>query len=739
MKDNRNGTLAALLLMLVAAAIYLGPLWREGSSLALGDGYDGVKNQFTFLYHIQHGESLTHFSGSNAPYGDHVVFTDNQPLFSMPLRAAAAVLPETLRQDTGFWLRLFKLLLLLDLLLGALLASALLRRLGVHWAAAGVGAVFILLASPQIARLSGHYSLAYTFPYLLTLLLLVRCWERPSAARLVTAGAVILAAGLLHLYHLAIAGLLTGAFWLLALAYGRVGWKRAALFMGGQVVLPCLLLLLFIRSGSEGAAMRPSHPWGLDSYNARWEGLLLPVGLPAGDALNSVVGIRKLNAETLLYLGFPTALAVIAAVLTALYWAARRRWRQLARPFGDLGLANALVYTALACIVFAMGFPLALLPDNSGDYIGLLAQFRSLARFVFPAYYILAMLTMAALWRWSAGQAGRQALAAALMLVWAWEIHSGFGRNDRLRTYPVPQFEWVDKLDLSQWDALLALPYFAIGSENYGVDSKGDSQLLASWLSMRTGLPMVNYSLSRTRFDQNWAQLGRFAFFRAEPDDSLLAKRRFLVIHDKSCLELSPKEKALLRAASLLHEDEKTAAYSLTGGEIIKAERARRDALRASADSVAALPQEKIERRSFENQNAGEGCRSRRAWLTKMPATLYEGRLPESRAFRLSCWVKLYQPGEQALRVEFESENGLKLPGELTPYIDRMDGHWARLSFPLDSSLHGAAFKLWLRSSDANTSTYAIDELLLAPDGSLHVERRPDGLWIDNEAFAPKD
>ena len=47
-------------------------------------GGDGTKNLYTFLYHILY-EKGTWFHGMNYPYGEHLVFTDAQPLFSIPL------------------------------------------------------------------------------------------------------------------------------------------------------------------------------------------------------------------------------------------------------------------------------------------------------------------------------------------------------------------------------------------------------------------------------------------------------------------------------------------------------------------------------------------------------------------------------------------------------------------------------------------------------------------------------
>ncbi len=702
----------AVLLVLVGVLVWMGPLWQGLTSHAWGDHYDGVKNQFTFLYHIVYGTSPTHFSGSNAPFGDHIVFTDNQPLFAMPLWA----LNQILNLDWPFWLAVFKLLLLVDLVVGAALLQWMLVRLGVAAVPAAVGAAFVVLGSPQLVRLAYHYSLAYTWPSLLTLVLLVRANERRDWRQLTGIGAVLLLAGLLHLYHLAIAGLLVGGFWLVGWLQGQMSWRELLRAVLPSVVLPAVLLLLFVKSGSTGAEFRPPHPWGLDSYNARWEGLLLPVKLPTGDALHQLVGIRPLNAETLLYLGFPTVLVLVGGLLGGLFLLVRRRWSVLGRPFGwDRPLENRLLWTALLCIVFAMGFPLALLPENSGDYVGLLAQFRSLARFAFPAYYILTALTLVLLWRWAARGPRFAGLAVLLLAVWGWEIHVQFGPKVQLRSQPVPRFAWLERIQPADYDAILVLPYFAIGSENYGLDSRGRTQELAAWLSLETGLPMVNFSLSRTRFDQSWTQLGRFAFDRVEAHDSFQARQRYLVVWERGSPLLRPKEKAMPACGELLHQDSALAVYRVLGRAILAAERERLAALSGrheSDSSSAGLP---LVDRRFEDESPQAAYRSRGGHWAPMPQLFYEGRLAEPVDYEFWAWLRLYEPGAQPLYLVFEAEDGSRIGHELVEYIDRVDGPWARIRVPLPARLHGISFRLGLRSSAGYRRFYATDDWLLAP------------------------
>lgn len=51
-------------------------------SVLLSTTGDAGKNYFTYLYHSLYGNGM-HFDGMNYPYGEHIIFTDGQPLLSV--------------------------------------------------------------------------------------------------------------------------------------------------------------------------------------------------------------------------------------------------------------------------------------------------------------------------------------------------------------------------------------------------------------------------------------------------------------------------------------------------------------------------------------------------------------------------------------------------------------------------------------------------------------------------------
>src|ERR1041384_1921736 len=83
--------LAAILAILdyMYPGIFTRP-WRLLPTL----GGDGIKNEFTYLYQVLYGKGYW-FEGMNYPFGEHIVYTDGQPLLSITLAWLRPLVPMT--------------------------------------------------------------------------------------------------------------------------------------------------------------------------------------------------------------------------------------------------------------------------------------------------------------------------------------------------------------------------------------------------------------------------------------------------------------------------------------------------------------------------------------------------------------------------------------------------------------------------------------------------------------------
>jgi hypothetical protein len=204
-------------LLLGAMALLFGELFWHPNHLLFATGGDGLKNYFTAAWAVGYDEGLR-FTGMNYPYGEHITYTDAQPLLVGLLRVL---------QSLGISLDGRVPGVLNALMLFSLLPAAwCLRRIGRHYGLpqgmAIAVALLVVLLSPQIHRWQGHYALGYTcfVPMLWWGVLRLRVSGRPG---LWTLALLLLVAGfgLVHLYYLMIgafalwtyagAGMLLGA------------------------------------------------------------------------------------------------------------------------------------------------------------------------------------------------------------------------------------------------------------------------------------------------------------------------------------------------------------------------------------------------------------------------------------------------------------------------------------------------------------------------------------------------
>src|SRR6187431_404614 len=120
------------------------------------DGGDGLKNYYTLDYYVKHDQGW-HFTGMNYPYGENIIYTDNQPILAMLL----GWLDRNVVDMDHHVIGTLNMLLLLSVYFAVLVCYLLLRRWSVGWWWALATSMCIVFMSPQLLRFHGHYGLGY--------------------------------------------------------------------------------------------------------------------------------------------------------------------------------------------------------------------------------------------------------------------------------------------------------------------------------------------------------------------------------------------------------------------------------------------------------------------------------------------------------------------------------------------------------------------------------------------------
>lgn len=395
-------TFRGLLVTLLLAAVVL--WWLHGNWLAhpneimLSGSPDGFKNYLTSAWHVRYDSHYTHYSGMSYPYGEHVLFTDNQPFLSAAIqwwnRHIGAVSDETVGIVNVFQV--------LSMLFGCGILYVLLRKLHLSvWYATFVCLGMIFL-SPQQGRFEMHFGLSHTWIFPMLLLLLCRYEERHSRRyQSLFIGILVWVAAQFHFYYLGLAALFLGLYtlyhWVVNPTWRNI-WTRT-MHLAVMVALPYILLNIWVQ-WSDFSVDRPANPYGFTTYRGMWEGVFLPYeNFKLYHWIDrNIVPIRRVNSEAMAYAGLPCLIFTV--------WALYRRfrifdseWSQAAHHRVHKHYLGGIFTAALLLLLFACGFPFAIRGmEWMVDFMGPLRQFRGLGRFTWAYFYVCNIVLFYVLW-----------------------------------------------------------------------------------------------------------------------------------------------------------------------------------------------------------------------------------------------------------------------------------------------------------------------------------------------------
>lgn len=537
---KRGHTFWGLILTLILAAVLL---WQKNgewlphpNQVMLLDSPDGFKNYMTTAWHVAHDSSYVHYEGMNYPFGEHVLFTDNQPIFSAAMQWWNRHVSDIHEKTTG----LINIFQVLSMLLGAGVIYLLLRKLHLPVWYATIAGLGILFLSPQNIRFDVHFGLSHTWIFPLLLLLLCRYEERSSRRyQSLLIGILLFVAGQLHFYHFGVSALFLGlytAYQILADFRWAVVVKRVYHLLV-MVVVPFALLNVWVH-WSDFCADRPANPFGFTTYIGYWEGVFLPYeNFPMYQWIDrNIIKIRRLDGESQVYAG----LVAFAFTLWVLF---RRRFRMFDKEWDEQAYhrvhkryLNGIFAAGFALLIIGCGFPFAIPGmEWTVDYLGPFKQFRGLGRFIWSFYYVINLLAFYVLWNKSSHypitQTWRQelndlmlkfrhrdfknlplahvkkwAIALVPLCVLCWEAwffqHSRplqLSPNPALKsTVNTPTDNWLDKVDFSKYQALMPLPYYHVGSENIWLDIYYPLFKKTQETAFQTGVPDMGVFMSRS-------------------------------------------------------------------------------------------------------------------------------------------------------------------------------------------------------------------------------------------------
>ncbi len=734
-------------------------------------GYGDAFNAYNLVtYHAKYDETYTVFEGMGYPYGEHVTIASAIPLVSNGLKFLKSVGLDL----TDYAIPILHYSMLFSYLICALFLYLIFSRLALPPWFSLICAIALTFMSPQTERLFGHYGLAHLYAIPATIYFLMRFDERPNWWTSIGLFLTVLLTSLIQFYFFAITAFMIGFFYFFSFMkkarpsgneagkwmFPKAEFIKYAVHFSFQVLLPYALFLIWL--AQYDVPNRPDKPYGFLLFVSHWEGLFLSLRMPYYEWINeNIIEIRRVNFEGKAYVGI-VAFGVFLSML--FHWASHLFKRSFFQKmtvltskkagkvaeselimmlgleklvYDDADFLRRLFAMSFVLFVFSFGFPF-ILPGLEGllDYSGPLKQFRSVGRFNWIFYFVINIIIFTYLYRKFRHKKIWLLLPLALLVYEAWQYNHA--RKYSMDT--VPEFHigktFQDKtgFDFEQYQAILPIPYFHVGTDNFNAKVHGRIQQKSLSLSMETGLPLLASMGNRSSVSR------AYNLFQTttEPYDipSILSDfkndKPLLVMIDTSHLEKYPDVGVGMK---LLKTVDAMRYYELPLSGFQTRINAKKQAIqqRLLADSTlfninGFLSTDSLENfvyQSFDDQDqstAYQGKGGLNLNISK-PQTIFKGEIPNTKKgdnIQLSFWahdLRKFPVANTFLQVKLTDPETGALLWQSRPQIRYLlsvmanDG-WALVEFPFELAEAGI-LEVSLQNVAMEEQIFLVDELLI--------------------------
>ena len=770
--SRRTATFWGAVVVLVLCSVFLlmkHQTWVfQANAVQLGTGSDGVKNYMTTSWHVWHDKSAVHYDGMNYPFGEHVLFTDNQPVFSSLLQWWSRNVSPLEGRVTG----LLNISLLFSIAFGSMVMFFLARKLHMPvWYAAliSLGLAFL---SPQFNRLDGHFGLSHIF--VLPLLLYLLCvYEERSSRRYqsLLIGMLVWFSAQLHFYFFGVAALFLSLYTVIQILSDfnkRTFWRRISHWVI-MVLLPFTLLNGWIH-WSDYASDRPSVPYGFLVYIGQWEGVFLPYkSWPLYQFIDqNLVSIRPVTGESEAYAGMVVTLFTLWLIISR-FKMFGKNWDEMAYHRVHKRYLRGIFLSALGLLLFACGFPFAI-PGMEWmvNYMGPLRQFRGLGRFTWVYFYVVNLIAFYSVWNWSKrfeGIKGNKmrwlkyavpALALSILAVEAVtlqvnrkiEVAPSLENKKILAAQPE---HWLNKFDFSSYQALLPLPYYHMGSENIWLEFELDHFKKVQSTALHTGIPDMGVNMSRTPAHQTVESI-QFVLEPCElptmlnelPDNRPVAA----LVEPKYREEVMKQYPHLISKAPLEYQDDQLLVYRVEPDSVRAYVREHRQNLISGMENTSLFKVGKWlstrEKEDFfyasfnEHKDASRIFQGGGAMSGNMRDTmvLMEQYLPSGYHY-VSGWIYADQDlgMNHMIKIQQEDPNTgeqRELKQESLSYFLRtIVNGWGLFDMPFYVPEGGSNVKIYLHRENTDQE-FSVDEILVKPADITLYRNGPDWFVMNN-------
>jgi hypothetical protein len=763
-KVKKSGWLIFFCLLAVGLTAYRWREWLYLPSHYVVEPYgDGIKSYLVPLYHIKFDSSYNHFEGMNYPFGEHIVAADGMATLSFPLKW----LFNNGVDLTAFWPKIVHFSLLLSFIIGIFFLYRISLLLGLPAFLSGFVAISIAFLSPQLLRMEAHIGLAH----LAFIPALIYYWlsysKYPFFRSIYPIIFLTIIAGGIHFYYVAfiLAFSLFFAFTWYLFPVKKPPFPIFITHLSGAVLIPMILLFFWVNAGNQPTDRCP-QPWGFFHFNATPGGLFFSPDIPFWRWVDLKIfplhwenfsDIERYHYMGLGFLFFMTLVAVVMLLPG-----------QRVKFFGlfsnkDFGILALLIASFLSLFV-ALGLPFTIKGlEDFLSFSGPFRQFRSVGRFAWVFFYGLHLILAISVYRFFKGKKSAILIWGIYFSLLFMDI-SHYHRRLNFGLDLIPELEaernqrFLTGIHADKFQAILTIPYYHVGSDQFWMEPEGFILQKSLLLSSKMGLPTNSAMLTRTSRLQTYHQMQwvnetyRYPMVLGQLND----RKPFLLMVDKWMLEKESGKRFehLLRFATLLHDEERLALYSLPFNAFNQLLKAKNKEVSRLAAAVASHPKGTYD--SKENaffitahwnhlkntrfRYAGEGALKINL---NSPRIVFKGVMPKEGIpgnWTLSVWLYLNENKRSTSRftITERSKTGQKYETVAAAHahfkVFDTNG-WALAEIPWVLHESGSQIFIKVNNPDIPKEHLFLDELLLKPEKAVLVKKDWQFVWMNNRRY----
>jgi hypothetical protein len=731
MEDFRKGILLTLVLSTAVLFLFFGPLLKDPNSVYFAPSGDGLKSYAASVYHLKNDSSLFRSGIQNYPYGEMAFFADCHPMITNPIR----ILSKIGIDFTEYIVGIINLFMLLSIVLAAIFLYLIFTELKVSWWFAAIASVGIAILSPQIGRLGGHFSLSHLMWLPMLIWLLMKFDQKKSYGLSAIIGFVTFFAAGMHMYFFALFGFLFLFYWSFSLYSKQINIRNYqwAVHLFIQFILPLILVQLIVGANNT-ITDRTTHPWGFFTYKANPATVFLPIHKPYATVMKQIGMKYDYEWEAFAFIGLVSLIGFIAGVYRMVI---RIREKQFWWKVSENSLITTFFWASVASLLLSFSIPFNMGLTFLLDYLGPIQQLRALSRFSWLFYYVINILVFYGIFNLMKRGISMKILGILALLFLLYDGYLNVNQyaprlNNRIpelddTANSTPENAWVKIINPNDFQAIMPLPYFHVGSENVWLESKCNSLQQSLIVSLKSGLPSMGVALSRTSISQTYKSLG-LACIPVSPYQikNDLPNQKPLLLMVDNCNELNTPEKNLVNQSSLVWQGPKFSLYSLPVGRLDSLaangqklfESEMRDLYNGKVDSTHILFYNGFENNHFAQAFAGSGAFSGdiKNWNHILETNLKNG-LPGDTC-ELLFWAKGFEKDLFARSIfEFVQKDGDKTVNykydQFQRYFCSLKDGWMRIRIPFILKTASDRVILSVRNEDLKYFQLVVDDLMI--------------------------